>query len=230
MYFSYAGEGGNLSLKDVDLHIRSGQTIGIIGGTGSAKSTLVQLIPRLYDVTEGCVKVGGIDVRDYNLEALRDQVSMVLQKNVLFTGTIYDNIRWGDENASDEEVQRMCKLAQADGFVNEFPAGYNTQIVQGGNNVSGGQKQRLCIARALLKKPKILILDDSTSAVDTKTDALIRKAFREEIPNTTKIIIAQRVSSIEDADQIIVLDDGKIMGVGTSEELLKTNDNLQRSL
>ena len=222
--FSYAGEGGNLSLKDVDLHIRSGQTIGIIGGTGSAKSTLVQLIPRLYDVTEGCVKVGGIDVRDYNLEALRDQVSMVLQKNVLFTGTIYDNIRWGDENASDEEVQRMCKLAQADGFVNEFPAGYNTQIVQGGNNVSGGQKQRLCIARALLKKPKILILDDSTSAVDTKTDALIRKAFREEIPNTTKIIIAQRVSSIEDADQIIVLDDGKIMGVGTSKELLKTND------
>ena len=221
---SYAGEGGNLSLKDVDLHIRSGQTIGIIGGTGSAKSTLVQLIPRLYDVTEGCVKVGGIDVRDYNLEALRDQVSMVLQKNVLFTGTIYDNIRWGDENASDEEVQRMCKLAQADGFVNEFPAGYNTQIVQGGNNVSGGQKQRLCIARALLKKPKILILDDSTSAVDTKTDALIRKAFREEIRNTTKIIIAQRVSSIEDADQIIVLDDGKIMGVGTSEELLKTND------
>ena len=222
--FSYAGEGGNLSLKDVNLHIKSGQTIGIICGTGSAKSTLVQLIPRLYDVTEGCVKVGGVDVRDYNLEALRDQVSMVLQKNVLFTGTIYDNIRWGDENASDEEVQRMCKLAQADGFVNEFPAGYNTQIVQGGNNVSGGQKQRLCIARALLKKPKILILDDSTSAVDTKTDALIRKAFREEIPNTTKIIIAQRVSSIEDADQIIVLDDGKIMGVGTSEELLKTND------
>ena len=222
--FSYAGEGGNLSLKDVNLHIKSGQTIGIIGGTGSAKSTLVQLIPRLYDATEGSIKVGGVDVRDYNLEALRDQVSMVLQKNVLFTGTIYDNIRWGDENASDEEVQRMCKLAQADGFVNEFPAGYNTQIVQGGNNVSGGQKQRLCIARALLKKPKILILDDSTSAVDTKTDALIRKAFREEIPNTTKIIIAQRVSSIEDADQIIVLDDGKIMGVGTSEELLKTND------
>lgn len=222
--FSYAGEGGNLSLKDVNLHIKSGQTIGIIGGTGSAKSTLVQLIPRLYDVTEGCVKVGGVDVRDYNLEVLRDQVSMVLQKNVLFTGTIYENIRWGDENATDEEVQRMCQLAQADGFVNEFPAGYNTKIVQGGNNVSGGQKQRLCIARALLKKPKILILDDSTSAVDTKTDALIRKAFREEIPDTTKIIIAQRVSSIEDADQIIVLDDGKIMGVGTSEELLKTND------
>ena len=222
--FSYAGEGGNLSLKDVDLHIRSGQTIGIIGGTGSAKSTLVQLIPRLYDVTEGCVKVGGIDVRDYNLEALRDQVSMVLQKNVLFTGTIYDNIRWGDENASDEEVQRICKLAQADGFVNEFPAGYNTQIVQGGNNVSGGQKQRLCIARALLKKPKILILDDSTSAVDTKTDASIRRAFREEIPNTTKIIIAQRISSVEDADKIIVMDNGEINGIGTHEELLKNNE------
>ena len=222
--FSYAGEGGNLSLKDINLHIKSGQTIGIIGGTGSAKSSLVQLIPRLYDVTKGCVKVGGIDVRDYSLESLRDQVSMVLQKNVLFSGTIYENIRWGDETASDEEVKRVCKLAQADGFVQEFPNGYNTQIVQGGNNVSGGQKQRLCIARALLKKPKILILDDSTSAVDTKTDALIRKAFREEIPNTTKIIIAQRVSSIEDADQIIVLDGGQIMGIGTSEELLKTNE------
>ena len=222
--FSYAGEGGNLSLKDVNLHIKSGQTIGIIGGTGSAKSTLVQLIPRLYDVTKGSVKVGGIDVREYHLEVLRDQVSMVLQKNVLFTGTIYENIRWGDENASEEEVERVCKLAQADGFVKEFPAGYETKIVQGGNNVSGGQKQRLCIARALLKKPKILILDDSTSAVDTKTDALIRKAFREEIPDTTKIIIAQRVSSIEDADQIIVLDEGKIMGVGTSEELLATNE------
>lgn len=222
--FSYAGEGGNLSLKDINLHIRSGQTVGVIGGTGSAKSTLVQMIPRLYDVTSGAVKVGGIDVRNYNLEVLRDQVSMVLQKNVLFTGTIYDNIRWGDENASDEEVKRVCRLAQADGFVNEFPAGYDTMIVQGGNNVSGGQKQRLCIARALLKKPKILILDDSTSAVDTKTDALIRKAFREEIPDTTKIIIAQRVSSIEDADQIIVLDDGKVVGVGTSEELLKSND------
>lgn len=221
--FSYAGEGGNLSLKDVNLHIKSGQTVGIIGGTGSAKSTLVQLIPRLYDVTEGSVKVSGIDVRKYNLEALRDQVSMVLQKNVLFSGTIYDNIRWGNENATDEEVQNVCKLAQADGFVREFPNGYNTQIVQGGNNVSGGQKQRLCIARALLKKPKILILDDSTSAVDTKTDALIRKAFREEIPNTTKIIIAQRVSSIEDADLIIVLENGEISGIGTSEELLKTN-------
>lgn len=222
--FSYAGEGGNLSLKDVNLHIKSGQTIGIIGGTGSAKSTLVQLIPRLYDVTGGQVKVGGVDVRDYDLEVLRDQVSMVLQKNVLFTGTIYDNIRWGDKDASEEEVKRVCRLAQADGFVQEFPDGYNTQIVQGGNNVSGGQKQRLCIARALLKKPKILILDDSTSAVDTKTDALIRKAFRDEIPDTTKIIIAQRISSIEDADQIIVLDDGKVMGVGTSEELLKTNE------
>ena len=222
--FSYAGEGGNLSLKDVSLHIKSGQTIGIIGGTGSAKSTLVQMIPRLYDVTKGSVKVGGIDVRSYNLEALRDQVSMVLQKNVLFSGTIYENIRWGNENAADEEVQRVCKLAQADGFVNEFPAGYNTMIVQGGNNVSGGQKQRLCIARALLKKPKILILDDSTSAVDTKTDALIRKAFREEIPDTTKIIIEQRVSSIKDADQIIVLDKGEISGIGTSVELLKTNE------
>lgn len=221
--FSYAGEGGNLSLKDVNLHIRSGQIIGIIGGTGSAKSTLVQLIPRLYDVTGGCVKVGGVDVRKYGLEALRDQVSMVLQKNVLFTGSIYDNIRWGDENASDEEVQRVCRLAQADGFIREFPAGYNTMIVEGGNNVSGGQKQRLCIARALLKKPKILILDDSTSAVDTRTDALIRQAFREEIPDTTKIIIAQRISSVEDADMIIVMDNGEINGIGTSEELLKTN-------
>ena len=221
--FSYAGEGGNLSLKDVNLHIKSGQIIGIIGGTGSAKSTLVQLIPRLYDVTGGCVKVGGVDVRKYGLEALRDQVSMVLQKNVLFTGSIYDNIRWGDENASDEEVQRVCRLAQADGFIREFPAGYNTMIVEGGNNVSGGQKQRLCIARALLKKPKILILDDSTSAVDTMTDALIRQAFREEIPDTTKIIIAQRISSVEDADMIIVMDNGEINGIGTSEELLKTN-------
>lgn len=221
--FSYAGKDGTLSLKNVNLHIKSGQTVGIFGGTGSAKSTLVQLIPRLYDVTEGTVTVGGIDVRKYNLEALRDQVSMVLQKNVLFTGTIYDNIRWGDENASDEEVQRVCRLAQADNFVKEFPEGYETMIAQGGNNVSGGQKQRLCIARALLKKPKILILDDSTSAVDTKTDALIRKAFREEIPNTTKIIIAQRISSIEDADMIIVLDNGEINGIGTSEELLKTN-------
>ena len=202
--FSYAGEGGNLSLKDVNLHIKSGQIVGIIGGTGSAKSTLVQLIPRLYDVTSGTVKVGGTDVRDYNLKALRDQVSVVLQKNVLFTGSIYENIRWGDETASDVEVERVCKLAQADGFIREFPNQYETMIVEGGNNVSGGQKQRLCIARALLKKPKILILDDSTSAVDTKTDALIRQAFREEIPDTTRIIIAQRVSSVEDADVIIV--------------------------
>ena len=179
------------------------------------------MIPRLYDVTEGCVKVGGIDVRDYNLEALRDQVSMVLQKNVLFTGTIYDNIRWGDENASDEEVQRMCKLAQADGFVNEFPAGYNTQIVQGGNNVSGGQKQRLCIARALLKKPKILILDDSTSAVDTATEAKIRQAFTTSLKHSTKIIIAQRITSVIDADKIIVLEDGKIIGMGNHNELMK---------
>ena len=221
--FSYAGEGGNLSLKDVNLHIKSGQIVGIIGGTGSAKSTLVQLIPRLYDVTSGTVKVGGTDVRDYNLKALRDQVSVVLQKNVLFTGSIYENIRWGDETASDAEVERVCKLAQADGFIREFPNQYETMIVEGGNNVAGGQKQRLCIARALLKKPKILILDDSTSAVDTKTDALIRQAFREEIPDTTRIIIAQRVSSVEDADVIIVMDKGEISGIGTSEELLKTN-------
>lgn len=221
--FSYAGEGGNLSLKDVNLHIKSGQIVGIIGGTGSAKSTLVQLIPRLYGVTSGTVKVGGTDVRDYNLKALRDQVSVVLQKNVLFTGSIYENIRWGDETASDAEVERVCKLAQADGFIREFPNQYETMIVEGGNNVSGGQKQRLCIARALLKKPKILILDDSTSAVDTKTDALIRQAFREEIPDTTRIIIAQRVSSVEDADVIIVMDKGEISGIGTSEELLKTN-------
>ena len=221
--FSYSGEGGNLSLKDVNLHIKSGQVVGIIGGTGSAKSTLVQLIPRLYDVTEGSVKVGGIDVRKYSLKSLRDQVSMVLQKNVLFTGSIYENVRWGDENASDEEVQRVCQLAQADSFIQEFPQKYDTMIVEGGNNVSGGQKQRLCIARALLKKPKILILDDSTSAVDTKTDALIRQAFREEIPDTTRIIIAQRVSSVEDADMIIVMDNGRIDGIGTSEELLKTN-------
>ena len=221
--FSYAGDENKLSLQNINLHIKSGQIIGIFGGTGSSKSTLVQLIPRLYDVTSGSIKVGGVDVRNYDLEALRDQVAMVLQKNVLFTGSIYDNVRWGDENASDEEVQRVCRLAQADSFVQEFPQKYDTMIVQGGNNVSGGQKQRLCIACALLKKPKILILDDSTSAVDTKTDALIRKAFREEIPDTTKIIISQRVSSIEDADQIIVIDNGEINGVGTSEELLKTN-------
>lgn len=220
--FSYGGKGGNLSLKDINLHIKSGQTVGIIGGTGSAKTSLVNLIPRLYDVTEGSVKVGGIDVRSYGLEALRDQVSMVLQKNVLFTGSIYDNIRWGDENASDEEVQRVCRLAQADGFVQEFPAGYNTMIVEGGNNVSGGQKQRLCIARAILKSPRVLILDDSTSAVDTATEAAIRESFKNELKDTTRIIIAQRISSVQDADRILVLDDGKIIGSGTHEGLLRT--------
>ena len=211
-------------LRNINLEIASGETIGILGGTGSAKSTLVQLIPRLYDVQKGAVYVGGRNVKEYDLDTLRNEVAMVLQKNVLFSGTIKDNLRWGNDQASDEEMIRACRLAQADEFISRFPDGYDTYIEQGGSNVSGGQKQRLCIARALLKKPKILILDDSTSAVDTRTDALIRKAFREEIPNTTKIIIAQRVSSIEDADQIIVLDDGKIAGVGTSEELLKTND------
>ena len=221
--FSYVDDKEKECLKDINLKIGSGQTIGIIGGTGSGKSSLVNLIPRLYDVTEGSVKVGDVDVRDYDLKALRDQVSCVLQKNVLFSGTITENIKWGDENATDEDVQRVCKLAQADEFIQGFPDKYNTYIEQGGTNVSGGQKQRLCIARALLKKPKILILDDSTSAVDTKTDSLIRKAFREEIPDTTKIIIAQRISSVEDADKIIVIDDGKINGFGTHEELLKNN-------
>ena len=221
--FSYVDDKEKECLKDINLKIGSGKTIGIIGGTGSGKSSLVNLIPRLYDVTEGSVKVGDVDVRDYDLKTLRDQVSCVLQKNVLFSGTITENIKWGDENASDEEVQRVCKLAQADEFIQGFPDKYNTYIEQGGTNVSGGQKQRLCIARALLKKPKILILDDSTSAVDTKTDSLIRKAFREEIPDTTKIIIAQRISSVEDADKIIVIDDGKINGFGTHEELLKNN-------
>ena len=222
--FSYAGEGGNLSLKDVNLHIKSGQTVGIIGGTGSAKSTLVQLIPRLYDVTKGSVMVSGVDVRKYNLEALRDQVSMVLQKNVLFSGTIYDNIRWGNENATDDEMIEACRLAQADEFVRSFPDGYDTYIEQGGSNVSGGQKQRLCIARALLKKPKILILDDSTSAVDTRTDALIREGFRTYIPETTKIIIAQRVASVQDADLILVMDNGHIADMGTHEELLASSE------
>ena len=225
--FSYAGEGGNLSLKDINIHIKSGQTVGIIGGTGSAKSTLVQMIPRLYDVTGGAVKVAGVDVRDYNLEVLRDQVSMVLQKNVLFSGTIYENIRWGDEHASDEEVKRVCRLAQADGFVNEFPNGYETMIVQGGNNVSGGQKQRLCIARALLKKPKILILDDSTSAVDTATEAKIRDGLAKSMPDTTKIIIAQRISSVAHADQIIILEDGRVNAVGSHETLLASNQIYQ---
>ncbi len=212
-----------LPLEDINIEIESGETIGIIGATGSSKSTIVNLIPRLYDVTEGSIKVGGIDVRDYDIETLRNEVAVVLQKNVLFSGTIKENLRWGNKEASDEELVRVCKLAQADGFIQEFPDKYDTLLDQGGTNVSGGQKQRICIARALLKKPKILILDDSTSAVDTKTDALIRKAFREEIPNTTKIIIAQRITSVEDADRIIVLEDGKINGIGTSEELLKTN-------
>ena len=221
--FSYKGEEGKLALRGVELHIKAGQTVGILGGTGAAKSTLVQLIPRLYDATHGTVRVGGVDVRDYSIAALRDQVAMVLQKNVLFSGTIKENLRWGNENASDEELQRVCRLAQADDFIRQMPAGYDTHIEQGGTNVSGGQKQRICIARALLKKPKILILDDSTSAVDTKTDALIRKAFAEEIPDTTKIIIAQRVSSVQDADQIVILDGGVVQAVGTHEELLAGN-------
>lgn len=220
--FSYKGDERKLALKNVSLHIKAGQTVGILGGTGSAKSTLVQLIPRLYDTTHGTVKVGGVDVRDYDIEALRDQVAMVLQKNVLFSGTIKENLRWGKKDATDEEMVRVCKLAQADPFIQEFPDKYDTYIEQGGSNVSGGQKQRLCIARALLKKPKILILDDSTSAVDTKTDALIRKAFREEIPDTTKFIIAQRISSIEDADKILVMDGGRISAMGTHGELLQS--------
>lgn len=224
--FAYSDEKdpNKYALKDINLEIKSGETIGIIGGTGSSKSTLVQLIPRLYDASKGIVKVGGINVKDYDIKSLRDNVSMVLQKNVLFSGTISENLRWGDENADDEQLEEASKLAQADSFIKEFPEKYDTYIEQGGTNVSGGQRQRLCIARALLKKPKILILDDSTSAVDTKTDSYIRKAFREKIPNTTKIIIAQRVSSIEDADRIVVLDEGKISGIGTSEELLKTNE------
>lgn len=221
--FSYSGNKDKLCLKNLNLNIKSGETIGIIGGTGSSKSSLVQLIPRLYDATEGSVIVGGEDVRKYDIEVLRDNVAMVLQKNVLFSGTIKENLRWGDPNATDEEIVRVCKLAQADDFIQRMPDRYDTYIEQGGTNVSGGQRQRLCIARALLKKPKILILDDSTSAVDTKTDRLIRKAFLEEIPDTTKIIIAQRVSSVQDADKIIVMDKGKIDAVGTHEELLAGN-------
>ena len=218
--FSYAKDENKLCLKDVNLTINSGETIGIIGATGSSKSSFVQLIPRLYDVTKGSVKVGGVDVRNYDLDTLRNNVAMVLQKNVLFSGTIKENLRWGNENATDEEIEEACRLAQADSFIRQFPDGYDTYIEEGGTNVSGGQKQRLCIARALLKKPKILILDDSTSAVDTKTDAMIRKAFAEYIPETTKIIIAQRISSIEHADKIIVLDGGKVEAFGTHEELL----------
>ena len=221
--FSYIKDKNKEVLKNINLDIKSGETIGIIGGTGSGKSSLVNLIPRLYDVTEGDLLVGGNNVKDYDLKMLRDEVSCVLQKNVLFSGTIIDNIRWGDENASFEDIVRVCKLAQADSFINDFKDGYNTMIEEGGTNVSGGQKQRLCIARALLKKPKILILDDSTSAVDTRTDKLIQDAFKKEIPNTTKIIIAQRISSVESCDKIIVLDNGSINGIGTHKELLKKN-------
>ena len=222
--YKYSRTAERNALEHVDLHIRSGELIGILGGTGSSKSTLVQLIPRLYDVTEGAVRVGGVDVRSYDLETLRDNVAMVLQKNVLFSGTIKDNLRWGNPNATDEEMYEACRLAQADEFIQQFPDKYDTWIEQGGSNVSGGQKQRLCIARALLKKPKVLILDDSTSAVDTRTDALIRQGFRQFIPDTTKIIIAQRVASVEDADRIIVMDGGRISAIGTHEELLKSNE------
>ncbi len=222
--FKYSANAEKFALADVNLHIKSGQTIGILGGTGASKSTLVNLIPRLYDTTEGAVYVGGVNVKDYDLETLRNKVAMVLQKNVLFSGTIKDNLRWGKEDATDDEMLRVCKLACADDFIQTFPDKYDTYIEQGGTNVSGGQKQRLCIARALLKDPKVLILDDSTSAVDTKTDAMIRKSFREEIPNVTKIIIAQRVSSVQDADQIIVLDNGRINAIGTHEELLASNE------
>lgn len=222
--FRYNKDAKKAALSDVDLHIKSGMTVGIIGGTGSSKTTLVQLIARLYDVSEGSVTVGGRDVREYDLDSLRNSVAMVLQKNLLFSGTIKENLRWGNENATDEEIIEACKLAQAHDFVVTFPDGYNTKIEQGGTNVSGGQKQRLCIARALLKKPKILILDDSTSAVDTKTDALIRKGLKEYIPETTKIIIAQRISSVQDADMIVVLDGGRISAAGTHNELIKSND------
>jgi len=223
VFFKYSQTAQENALSGIDLEIESGSTIGVLGGTGSSKTTFIQLIPRLYDATEGAVYVGGVNVKEYDLEVLRKEVSVVLQKNVLFSGTIKDNLRWGDENATDEEIERVCKLAQADEFIKNFPDGYDTYIEQGGTNVSGGQKQRLCIARALLRKPKILVLDDSTSAVDTKTDALIRKAFAEEIPDTTKIIIAQRVSSVENADKIIILDGGKIIACGNHTELMQTS-------
>ncbi len=222
--FKYSKEAEKYSLSDVDLHIESGMTVGILGGTGSSKSTLVQLIPRLYDVSEGSVLVGGVDVREYDLDTLRGSVAMVLQKNLLFSGTIKENLRWGNNDATDEELAEACRLAQADEFIRSFPDGYDTKIEQGGTNVSGGQKQRLCIARALLKKPKILILDDSTSAVDTKTDMLIREGFKKYIPETTKIIIAQRVASVQDADLIVVMENGKISAAGTHDELLASSD------
>jgi ATP-binding cassette subfamily B protein len=220
--FKYSEKANKYALSDIDLTIKSGETVGILGGTGASKTTLIQLIPRLYDATEGNVFVGGVCVKDYDLDTLRKEVAVVLQKNVLFSGTIKENLRWGDESATDEELVRVCQLAQADEFIRAFPDGYDTYIEQGGTNVSGGQKQRLCIARALLRKPKILILDDSTSAVDTKTDALIRKAFADEIPDTTKIIIAQRVSSVEHADKILVLDGGKIVACGSHDELMQS--------